>query len=178
MSKNNSVGVNKYNAKWNIYNKNNKILYFAYKPSSVAYLSSILGFFGTLWVVPIQHPFDVIRVNWQMNPRLRHEFEVAKVIKRDKGYKGFYYGFGTNWLKQLTKSVYRYPFVTTLPRLYGKLLGLDYDKEIHRLKFLTSLSIAILEAWVITPFERVQVFMMTSKSKSENYKDFFNMSRK
>ena len=158
---------------------NNKLYkYFSYKPSNVAYLSSILGFFGTLVVVPLQHPFDVIRVNWQMNPKLRHELEVARVIKREKGLRGFYYGFQTNCLKQITKSIYRFPFVTTLPRLYGKIFGLDYDKEIYTLKFLTSLSIAFIESIVITPFERIQVFMMTSKSKSENYKDFANMSKK
>lgn len=120
---------------------------------------------------------DVIRVNWQTNPQLKNEIAVAKMIKAEKGLKGFYFGFATNCAKQLTKSSYRYPFITTLPRVYAKVLGLDYEKNLHKMKLMTSFSLAMLEAGVITPFERLQVFMMTAKAKSGNYADFYNMCR-
>ena len=45
------------------------------------------------------------------------------------------------------------------------------------MKLLTSLTIAVVEAGLVTPFERLQVFIMTSKYSSSNYRDFYNMSK-
>lgn len=69
---------------------------FKHKPSHLATISSMLGIASTLLALPMQHPLDVIRVNMQTNPHLRNEIEVAQMVKREKGTKGFYYGFNTN----------------------------------------------------------------------------------
>lgn len=45
------------------------------------------------------------------------------------------------------------------------------------MKFLTSITVALIEAGLITPFERLQVFIMTSKFANKNYTDFYNMIR-
>lgn len=77
----------------------------------------------------------------------------------------------------VTKSIYRFPLMSVLPRFYSRILNLDYEKNIHKLRLYTSTSIALFEAGIITPFERVQVFMMTAKAQTHNYKDFFDMSK-
>ena len=91
--------------------------------------------------------------------------------------KGFYYGFSTNLTKQIFKSMYRYPIIAVLPRFYAKMFGKTYENHQYAMRLLTSLTIAFIEAGLFTPFERVQVFLMTSKFENQNYRDFFNMSR-
>lgn len=99
------------------------------------------------------------------------------MIKRDKGIKGFYSGYATNLSKHLFKSCYRYPLMTSLPRFYADLLGSKYENKVHHMKFLTSFTLAAIETGLITPFERLQVFIMTSKFSKNNYADFYNMSK-
>jgi hypothetical protein len=38
----------------------------------------------------------VLKVNWQANPHLKNELAVIRMIKEDKGLKGFYAGYATN----------------------------------------------------------------------------------
>ena len=139
--------------------------------------SSILGMMRTMIALPIQHPFDVIKVNWQANQHLKNELAVLRMIKREKGMKGIYSGFATNFSKHMFKSVYRYPLISTLPRFYANLFGSTYEENVHQMKLLTSLTVAIVEAGLVTPFERLQVFIMTSKYSTSNYRDFYNMSK-
>ena len=144
-----------------------------HKPLKLAMFSSLIGMGGTLLVSPIQHPFDVIKVNWQTNPYLKHELAVAKMIAKTKGRKGFYSGYLTNCTKQIFKSSYRYPLISGLPRFYAKLLGTTFEKSKYKMKLLTSLSVTFVEATLITPFERLQVFVMTSQNNNKNYADFY-----
>ena len=58
------------------------------KPSNMAIVSSLFGMLRTMVSLPIQHPFDVIKVNWQANPKLKNELAVLRMIEREKGLKG------------------------------------------------------------------------------------------
>jgi len=147
------------------------------KPLKLAFLSSLYGMAGTLLVSPIQHPFDVIKVNWQTNPHLKHELAVGRMIAANKGRKGFYSGYLTNCTKQIFKSSYRYPLISGLPRFYANLFGTSFEKNKYKMKMLTSLSVTLVEASLITPFERLQVFIMTSQNNQKNYTDFLNIIR-
>ncbi|CAI2373254.1 unnamed protein product [Moneuplotes crassus] len=138
----------------------------------LAAMSSLIGMGGTLAVYPILHPFDVLKANWQTNPHLKNELAVGRMIKSTKGVAGFYSGILTNCTKQVCKSSYRYPLISGLPRFYSQLFGLDIEKHKYKLKMLTSLSVTSVEASVITPFERLQVFIMTSQNTKSNYSDF------
>jgi hypothetical protein len=145
------------------------------KPLYLAFLSSLIGMGGTLLVSPLQHPFDVMKVNWQTNPHLKHELAVVRMIGNSKGRKGFYSGYLTNCTKQVFKSSYRYPLISGLPRFYAHLFGSNYEKKKYQMKFLTALTVSLVEAGLITPFERLQVFIMTSQSTKKNYADFYQM---
>lgn len=97
------------------------------------------------------------------------------MIKAEKGIKGLYSGYATNMTKQLFKASYRYPLISGLPRFYSKLFGSKYEDHKYSMKLMTSVTIALVEAGLITPFERLQVFMMTSKFSNKNYSDFYHM---
>lgn len=151
--------------------------YVSHNPSHLVYLSSLLGMTRTFIALPLQHPWDVIRVNFQANSHLKNEFAVVRMIKAEKGLKGFYSGYATNCTKQMFKSSYRYPLISGLPRFYAGLFGSNYEKHKYKMKLLTSATVALVEAGLITPFERLQVFIMTSKYSNKNYKDFYHMSK-
>lgn len=151
--------------------------YILHNPTHLVFLSSFLGMVRSIIALPIQHPCDVLKVNCQINPQLKNEFEVIRHIKAERGLRGFYYGYSTNLTKQLFKSSYRYPLIAGLPRFYAGLLGSKYDDHKYAMRLLTSFTIAFIEAGLVTPFERLQVFIMTSKFGNSNYKDFYNMIR-
>lgn len=147
-------------------------------PVRLFLVSSLLGMSRVLISLPFEHPFEVLRVTWQTNPHLRHELAVARLVKEQKGPRGFYNGYFPNLAKQITKSSYRYPLLSMLPRFYAKLFGSSYDKNKYVMKFLTSVSLALVESVIITPFERLQVFVMTSQQNTHNYGDFYKMLTK
>lgn len=149
--------------------------YINHNPKHMMMLSSILGMTRSLLALPIQHPWDVLKVNCQINPQLKNEIEVIRHIKAERGLKGFYYGYSTNLTKQLFKSSYRYPLIAGLPRFYASMFGSKYEEHQYAMRLLTSLTVAFIEAGLFTPFERLQVFLMTSKFGNSNYRDFFNM---
>jgi hypothetical protein len=67
--------------------------------------------------------------------------------------------------------------IAGLPRFYSHLFGSKYNTHKHSMKLLTSFTLAFIEAGLITPFERLQVFIMTSKFGNRNYTDFYHMSK-
>ena len=146
-------------------------------PSHLLLFTSFMGMARAIVALPIQHPWDVVKVNCQIHSHLKNELAVIRHIKAQRGMKGFYYGYSTNITKQIFKSSYRYPMIAALPRFYAGLFGSTYEKHQYSMRLLTSLTIAFIEAGLFTPFERIQVFLMTSKFGTENYKDFFNMSK-
>jgi hypothetical protein len=138
-------------------------------------VSSLLGMSRVVISLPFEHPFEVMRVTWQTNSHLKNEVDVFKDVKQNKGVKGFYSGYTTNFAKQFSKSIYRYPLLSACPRFYSKMFGSTYEQNKHKMKFLTSATIALVEATIITPFERLQVFVMTSKNTNQNYSAFYKM---
>mmetsp|Transcript_28462 Transcript_28462/g.28240 ORF Transcript_28462/g.28240 Transcript_28462/m.28240 type:complete len:289 (+) Transcript_28462:6-872(+) len=145
-------------------------------PLNLAIISSLSGMLKSIIALPIQHPLDTLKVNYQIQNKLKNEFEVIKHIHAERGgVKGFYYGYMANQSKQIFKASYRYPLLSCLPRFYAGLFGSKYEDHKYAMRILTSFSLAIIEATLITPFERLQVFLMTSKFGDSNYRDFFDM---
>ena len=61
-----------------------------------------------------------------------------------------------------------------LPNIYKKVLPQHIQDNRYLLKFLTGISIAIVEATLLCPIERVKVHFMTYNSGSgERYVEFF-----
>lgn len=161
-----------------VQNYREKFEEFVHRSTSRLWLaSSLLGIGRTIFWLPIEHPFDTMRVQWQTNPKLKNEYEVVNKIISEKGLKGLYSGYLASWIKQIVKSSYRFPMMAILPRIWGNFLGTEYFSNKHKMKLITSISIAVVEAFIISPIERLQVFIMTSKDNKGNYKDFLEMMK-
>ena len=91
---------------------------------------------------------------------------------KNKGYKGFYAGAVPNFTRCLMKNSYRYPLMVGLPGFYREHLP-GFIKE-HKTftKLLTGCSIALIEATLTCPVERLKVYFMTTEDKI-SYRQFF-----
>ena len=62
------------------------------------------------------------------------------------------------------KNVYRYPLMIGLPSFYEERLP-DIIRENKKYqKFFTGLSIAIIESFILCPFERLKTYFMTKSA--------------
>lgn len=59
------------------------------------------------------------------------------------------------------KNVYRYPMMIGLPTFYAKILPKSVQQNKHAQKFCTGMSIAVLESFILCPFERLKTYFMT-----------------
>jgi hypothetical protein len=126
--------------------------------------------------LPLEHPFDTIKTRWQAHPGVPSVFNVASDIISKKGYSGFYSGFVPNTVRAASKQVYRYPMMILFPPMYEAMIPDDAN---HNRKYLrkiaTGLTIANAEVFVISPLERLKVWLMTKENKG-NLTEFFNKS--
>jgi hypothetical protein len=61
----------------------------------------------------------------------------------------------------LVKNAYRYPLMIGLPNFYKKVLPEKVNNNKVLQKLLTGSSIAIIESFIICPFERMKTYFMT-----------------
>lgn len=115
----------------------------------------------------IEHPLDVIKTYWQAYPSKVGVISVAKEIRDLKGWGGFYSGAVPNIIRVMLKQAYRYPLMIGLPVLFGQLTN-----SITLISISTGLSIALLEVGIITPLERLKVWLMTYQIPSGGIKTF------
>lgn len=79
--------------------------------------------------------------------------------------KGFYAGLLPNSLRVMVKSLYRWPMMIAFPNYYERVLPSSIMRRFegaHRVS--AGFSIAIIESFIICPFERLKVFLMTKSS--------------
>ena len=88
-----------------------------------------------------------------------------KDIYQNKGLKGFYAGAIPNFTRCLLKNSYRYPLMVGLPSFYKNSLPDSVKEHKYVTKFLTGASIAIVEATLTCPIERLKVYFMTTNDK-------------
>lgn len=82
-------------------------------------------------------------------------------IFKNKGFTGFYAGALPNLCRCLLKNSYRYPLMVGLPSFYKRHLPLSIMEHKVLTKLMTGCSIAIVEAVVTCPIERLKVYFMT-----------------
>jgi hypothetical protein len=87
---------------------------------------------------------------------------MVKEIYKTKGlYRGFYAGSMPNLGRILIKNAYRYPLMIGLPSFYQKNLPDKVRENLKLQKLLTGSSKALLERFIICPFERMKTYFMT-----------------
>lgn len=108
--------------------------------------------------LPLEHPWDVIKTRWQAKPQFTSSWAVAKDVMEQKGWRGFYSGILPNGFRMGFKQAYRWPMMIFLPGIYEGL----FPDDSYKRKIATGLTIANLEVGIISPLERLKVWLMTS----------------
>lgn len=79
-----------------------------------------------------------------------------------KGWRSFYDGFIVNSIRVAIKQAYRWPLWISISSFYKKLLPNAY--EVPR-QTITGFSISFCELIIICPFERIKIWLMTTKTQ-------------
>ena len=90
--------------------------------------------------------------------------ETIKQINMQKGWKGLYSGFNVNLVRVATKQLYRWPLWIGFSGFYNDLLG--NANEVYK-QTLIGCTIAFAELVFICPFERMKIWLMTTKTKEQ-----------
>lgn len=99
-----------------------------------------------------------------------------KEIYSTKGVKGFYAGALPNMYRCLLKNTYRYPLMVGLPTFYNQNLPGKIKENKQFLRLLTGGSIALVEATLTCPVERIKVYSMTTNNHI-TYRQFFKNNK-
>jgi len=129
---------------------------------------------------PLEHPFDLVKTRLQAQPQVSLSgMRTARDIYRKDGFTGFYTGGMPNATRAAVKQAYRYPLMFALPRAFESILPPDVDRKNPAVKkALTGVTIAGLETYVLTPLERLKVYLMTAESnKSHLLLKFFQENK-
>lgn len=105
---------------------------------------------------------DAIKTQWQTKPGHKNEYRMALEIYKEKGpLKGFYSGSLPSLGRNMLKSFYRYPLVIGFPIFYEKNLPNAMRHNKRAQKLFSGVSIALIESFIICPFERLKTYFMT-----------------
>lgn len=134
-------------------------------------LPALVGAFRGGLSLVFEHPLDVIKTYWQANPHKLSIISVIRSIVFYKGLLGFYSGAIPNVMRVVFKQAYRYPLMLTVPLVYNAVCS-----SVFMVSVLTGLTIAVIEVWLLTPLERLKVWLVTFKQNSKGVITFFKTS--
>lgn len=81
---------------------------------------------------------------------------------QEKGWRAFYNGFSLNLIRIMIKQAYRWPLWISIMAFYKDLL--PQTNEILR-QSVTGFTVSFAELLIITPLERIKVWLMTTHSQ-------------
>ena len=112
----------------------------------------IAGTFGGSIGTIISHPFDTLRINLQVNPKLSI-FEITKNIYKSNGIRGFYKGLSPPLLGiSLEKSI-----------VFGTFYNLEKNPNCQN-KIVNGFIAGFLSTIIVTPVERLKIALQTNQS--------------
>jgi len=145
----------------------------------VYFEASVLGLLRALVGLPFEHPFDSIKSRMQAEISRKTSFlSMAKEIYRTQGiFNGFYAGFIPGAVRNLVKQIYRWPLMLVLPTFYNSVYSPEIKNKYPSIaKISTGLTIAVVDTFVICPFERLKVYLQTKRSDI-SLKMFFRQNK-
>lgn len=131
---------------------------------------SFLGVTRSVSGFPIEHPLDVFKTKAQARASLSFFPIISQVIK-ESGLKGMYVGAVPSLSREVIKHSYRWPLTAWVHQVYESILPKSMGNRDFTSKILTSISIAGVETFVVTPVERLKVWKITA-DKSNSYHTF------
>lgn len=142
-----------------IYKKNNKLVTH-YGFSDPLVQSFCVGFSRSILEVAVELPFDGMITRMQAYNTT--SIQTFNNILKKKEITRFYQGAVPKFMSSLARNTYVWPLLTAMPKLYGGLLPeVCEEKYSFVKKVLTAMTIAGADAFIVTPFERWKVMMMT-----------------
>jgi solute carrier family 25 carnitine/acylcarnitine transporter 20/29 len=128
--------------------------------------ASLVGAARGLLALPIEHPLDVVKTTAQAHPEITSSLELARKVYAREGIRGFYKGALPNGARLALKQSYRYPMMLSFPKLYEGFFPVAFQEALpDAVPTATAISISTFESWIICPFERGKVVLMTSEGK-------------
>ncbi len=116
------------------------------------------------------HPFDLLKTRMQADPHIHSAVLLSKKIFKETGICGFYVAGVPNLTRAIIKEAYRSPLRGFLASRYDEALP-KTNKGAKAT--LTSLSMAITDTFIVTPFERIKVWLMTKYANNKSFSNFF-----
>ena len=91
---------------------------------------------------------------------------MIKEIYRTYGIRqGFYAGFIPSATRNVVKQLYRWPLMLILPQAYNSVIPTSVKNNYPSVaKISTGLTLAVVDTFIICPFERLKVCLQTKKS--------------
>lgn len=129
--------------------------------------SSLLGVMRGGVSFVFEHPFDVLKTRWQAEPHIISTRQLAKELYAQKGWRGFYVGFIPNTCRTMFKHAYRTPLWLFCTYVLMLISGSEQPVTLGIL-------MALLEASIIQPLERLKVWMITSPYSKGVLKEFWH----
>jgi hypothetical protein len=143
---------------------------FTYQAMQLLLFSAFVGVLRGMMSLVLEHPLDVIRIRWQLAARENLKSIIGGILIH-KGVRGFYSGALPHVMRLIIKQAYRYPLMLILPVCYGALRGRGVLTSL-----LTGLTLAFMEILLITPLERLKVWLITSHQRTQNLRCFFTLN--
>lgn len=115
-------------------------------------------------------PIDLLKTRMQANPVYTSAIALSKEIFQKEGVRGFYAGGLSSFNRSLLKEAYRTPLRGFLTSYFDKKLP---NMNVATRSSLTSLSMALTDVVLTTPFDRIKVWRMTHENKPKGMLEFF-----
>lgn len=136
--------------------------------------ASLLGAGRGLFGLPIEHPFDTVKTRAQANLETRSIITTITNVYKESGVRGFYSGAIPNATRIAVKQMYRWPMMLGFPPFFKEVLPENIQKDYpSSVKTATGLTIASFETGIISPLERLKVYLMTCKAEQKKISQFF-----
>ena len=145
-----------------------------YKYAEASLYGTVVG----LLALPLDHPLETLRIRCQASPTATSPIAIAKKIYHSQGLVGFYAGVSVNAVRAAIKPMYQYPMMLTVPKYFRETLPTSIQTRYpSSVPAVAGLAIASFEACVVSPLERLKIYLMTSKNTMHQIRVFAHENR-
>ena len=131
---------------------------------------AIAGSLRAVLSLPLEHPFEYLKTRKQNQPHIAVRTLLLADI-RNYGFLQLYRGVSVNAVKEAVRYFYRFPSMVTLPVLVENRFALSYTQA----NVVSGFFLALFEACVLCPLERLKVWLITSPAHT-SLRSFFNQT--
>jgi len=137
--------------------------------------AAVYGSLAALIRLPLEHPLDCVKTQWQAHPSFTNSRQVVRHIWLNGGVTRFWAGILPAAVRSSTKELYRFPLMVSLPQFYHSKMSTVYSsgaltpRDNICAKIFTAETIATLESVISCPLERCKVLLMTRGNVSASY---------